>query len=269
MSFVEYLQNLPWLTYGTRALAILVVWVMVWILVRYLSHWITHLDENFTHVDIDPREMKVIDRALDYIMVIIGAVITFSILGVSEFLYSALTAAGVISIIIGFAVKDVAANFISGIFILIDQPFVVGDFIQIGGYSGTVRKIALRSTQLVTFQGPVVTIPNSNMATEATVNYSIAATRLVEIKVSVPKDGDLGEAIQLLRDVGQSESRFEADKDITLLVDDIAEYAVDLLLRGFTSSDQWLAVQSDLRRRIVDEFQQRGLELAVPVRKTL
>jgi small-conductance mechanosensitive channel len=269
MPLIDYLQNLPWASYATRAFAILVVWVIVWILVRYLSRWIAKLDEHLEGIDVDPREMKVLDRVLDYLAIIIGVIITFSILGINEFLYSALTAAGVISIIIGFAVKDIAANFISGIFILLDQPFVSGDFVEIGNHSGTVRRISLRSTEIVTFDGPVVNIPNSKMATEATVNYSVAAMRLVEIKVSVPKDSDLSQAIRVLHEVAETESRRVPDKDITILVADIAEYAVDLLLRCFAPNDVWISVRSDLRQRIVEEFQRRGLELAMPAYKNL
>jgi small-conductance mechanosensitive channel len=269
ISWAETIKTLPWASYATRALAVALVWLVIWILVRHLSRWIASLDEHLENVEIDRREMQVLDRVLDYILVIIGTVITLSLLGISELLYSALTAAGVISVIIGFAVKDVAANFISGIFILVDQPFVIGDFIEIGSYSGTVSKISLRSTQLVTFDGPVVTIPNSKMATDPTVNYSIAAMRLVEVKVSVPKDGDLGPAIRALQDVGQAESRLVSDKGITILVQNIGEYAVDLLLRCFAPNDSWVQVQSDLRQRVIEEFQERGVELAIPAYKNL
>jgi small conductance mechanosensitive channel len=268
MSLVEYAQNLPWLSYATHALGIALVWVIVWILVRYLGRWIANLDQHLEGFALDPREMKVLDRVLDYTIIVIGVVITLSILGVSEFLYSALTAAGVISIIIGFAVKDVAANVISGVFILLDQPFMPGDFVKIGDHSGTVDKISLRSTQLVTPDGPVITIPNNKMATEPTINYSMAATRRMEITVSVPKDSDMGQALQILHDVAQSESRLLEEKDFTLLVNDIGDYAVDLLLRCYAPKGIWEQVRSDLRRCIVEEFQRRGLELAVPVSKT-
>jgi len=269
MAFVEDVQNLPWADYGLHALAVVLVWVAVWLLIRYLSRIINSLDRRLPGIDIDDREMKALDRLLDYVIITMGFIVTLAILGLTRLFFSALTAAGIITIIVAFAAKDVAANFISGIFILLDQPFVSGDFIEIDNYSGTVRKISLRSTEIVTFEGPVVAIPNSKMATDPTVNYSIAAKRLVEIKVTVPTDSDLGRAIQVLRDVAGSESRLKADENVTILVEDIGDYGVDLLLRCFAPTDAWLQVRSDLRRHIVEEFQQRGLELAVPVQKTL
>ena len=269
MEFIQDVQNLPWPDYGLRALAIILVWVAVWLLTRYLSQVINNLDQHLPGIDIDDREMRALDRLLDYVIITIGAIATLAILDLTRLFFSALTAAGIITIVVAFAAKDVAANFISGIFILLDQAFVAGDFIEVGSYSGTVRKISLRSTEIVTFEGPVVTIPNSKMATDPTINYSIAAKRLVDIKVVVPKDSDLGRAVQVLRDVAASESRLNSDEDITILVADIGDYGVDLLLRCFTPNDVWLQVRSDLRHRIVEEFQRQGLELAVPVQKTL
>jgi len=269
MAFIQDVQNLPWSDYGLRAIAIILVWVAVWLLTRYLSRVINNLDQHLPGIDIDDREMRALDRLLDYVIITIGVIATLAILDLTRLFFSALTAAGIITIVVAFAAKDVAANFISGIFILLDQAFVAGDFIEVGSYSGTVRKISLRSTEIVTFEGPVVTIPNSKMATDPTINYSIAAKRLVDIKVVVPKDSDLGRAVQVLRDVAASESRLKADEDITILVADIGDYGVDLLLRCFTPNDVWLQVRSDLRHRIVEEFQRQGLELAVPVQKTL
>ena len=269
MAFIQDVQNLPWSDYGLRALSIILVWVAVWLLTRYLSRVINNLDQHLPGIDIDDREMRALDRLLDYVIITIGVIATLAILDLTRLFFSALTAAGIITIVVAFAAKDVAANFISGIFILLDQAFVAGDFIEVGSYSGTVRKISLRSTEIVTFEGPVVTIPNSKMATDPTINYSIAAKRLVDIKVVVPKDSDLGRAVQVLRDVAASESRLKADEDITILVADIGDYGVDLLLRCFTPNDVWLQVRSDLRHRIVEEFQRQGLELAVPVQKTL
>jgi small-conductance mechanosensitive channel len=269
VKFIEVAQNIPWANYGLHALSIALVWVAVWLLTRYLSGVINSLDRRLTGIDIDQREMKALDRLLAYVVITAGVIATLAILDLSRLFFSALTAAGIVTIVVAFAAKDVAANFISGIFILLDRPFVSGDVIKIADYSGTVRRISLRSTEIVTFEGPVVAIPNSKIATDPTINYSIAAQRLIEIKVAVPKDSDLGRGIQVLQDVAQSESRLTANEDITISVEDIGDYGVDLLLKCYASNETWLQVRSDLRRRIVEEFQRRGLELAVPVQKTL
>ena len=156
--------------YGWRILGLVITWVIVWLLVRYLSRVLERLDKRIKGVDIDTRDMETLDKLLDYLVITIGILVTLAIVNLKDVLYSVLTAAGVVTIAIGFAVRDVAANFISGIFILLDQPFVRGDSVKIGDFSGTVQRISLRSTEIATFDGPVVSMPNSTVATTPIVN---------------------------------------------------------------------------------------------------
>jgi len=179
-----------------------------------------------------------------------------------------LTAAGVVTIVIGLAVRDVAANFISGIFILLDQPFVRGDSVQIGDFSGTVQRISLRSTQIATFDGPVVSMPNSTVATTPIVNYSINKDRRVNLTVAIPQETDLRAAIETLRQLAEGEERRISEKDISLYVSDVRDGAIALTVMFYTPTDSWFATTNDFRRSIVEEFEQRGLALAMPVYKS-
>jgi len=156
-----------------RISAVVATWVAVYILVRYLSRWLGRLGKLATGVGIDSREMKVLDMLLDYAIIAAGVLVTLSILNLTSYLHSMLAAAGVATVMLSFAVKDVAANFVSGLFVLLDRPFVVGDFIEVKGYQGRVERISLRSTRIVTSKGEVVTIPNSILATNPIVNRSL------------------------------------------------------------------------------------------------
>ena len=157
----------------SRILAVAATWLAVYILVRYLTRWLERLSKAATGFGIDSRELRVLDTILDYAIIAAGVLVTLSILNLTSILYSLLTAAGVATVMIGFAVKDVAANLVSGLFILLDQPFVVGDSIKVKEHVGRVEKISLRSTRIVTPEGEVVTIPNSILATTPIVNYSV------------------------------------------------------------------------------------------------
>lgn len=102
-----------------------------------------------------------------------------------------LTGLGVVGFTIGFALQDVSKNFVSGLLMLIQQPFNVGDAIQVTGYGGTVIKIDLRATELHTFDGQVVLIPNADIYTNPITNYSRATSRRVEIDTGVAYGSDL------------------------------------------------------------------------------
>lgn len=263
------LQDVVAHSYFGKGAAILVTWIVAWVLVRYLSRWIEALDQYIAGKDIDSRELSTLDRLLDYVVITIAVVISISILGLTEALYSLLTAAGVIGIIVGFAVKDVAANFISGIFILIDQPFVVGDAIDISDYSGAVQKISLRSTDIVTWDGPVVTIPNSTVATTPVINYSINPTRRVDVTFSIAYQEDLEAALDAVRSTIEAEERRAPDTSINVYVSNVREYAIDIRALFHVPNDDWFSVVMDIRLKALCEFRNRNVELAVPVRKNV
>lgn len=253
----------------SRIIGLVVVWAAVWVLVRYLSRWISRLDERVETFDISARDMKTLDRLLDYVVILVGCIVSLAILGWTSLLYSALTAAGVFSVILGFAVKDVAANFVSGIFLLIDQPFAPGDFIEVGNHSGSVDNISLRTTSLVTLDGPVVHIPNSVLAVQPTINYSVAEARRINFVVSIANDADTQQAIKTIKRVLAEEGGLLADRAQSVLVNEVREYAVDIGVTCYASNDTWLALASDLKRQVMTALQKAGVELAVPVRKNV
>jgi small conductance mechanosensitive channel len=256
-------------TYFGKGLGLVATWIAAWVLVRYLSRWIEALNHYVAGRDIDSRELSTLDRLLDYVVITVAIAVSIAILGLTEALYSLLTAVGVIGIIVGFAVKDVAANFISGIFILIDQPFVVGDAIDISDYSGAVQKISLRSTDIATWDGPVVTIPNSTVATTPVINYSVNPTRRVDVTFSIAYQEDVEAALETVRSVIEAETRRAPDTSINVYVSDVREYAVDVRALFHVPNDDWFAVLMDFRLKVFYEFRRRGVEPAVPVRKNV
>lgn len=102
-----------------------------------------------------------------------------------------LTGLGIIGFTIGFALQDVSKNFISGLLLLIQQPFSIGDSIEVNGFGGTVVQIDLRATEMHTFDGRVVFIPNADIFTSPITNFSRASRRRLELSSRVSYDSDL------------------------------------------------------------------------------
>lgn len=248
-----------------RILSLTLVWAAVWLLVRYMSRWVQALDKRVAEIDIDPRDLATMDRLLDYAIILVGIVISLAILNLTSLLYSALTAAGVFSVIIGFAVKDIAANLVSGVFLFFDRPFVVGDTISIKEYTGVVTRISLRSTDIITLDGPVVTIPNSTMAVEPTTNYTLSKDRRVLFTLSVLSTADLNRVTGAIRGVLDAEKRLLKEKQPSIMVGPIHESTVDLQVSAYTQNEDFLQTQSDLQRQIVEAFAAEGIDLAVPL----
>jgi small conductance mechanosensitive channel len=215
------------------------------------------------------RDLKPLDRLLDYVIVLIGIVISLAIVGWTSLLYSALTAAGLFSVIIGLAVKDVAANFVSGVLIIFDQPFVPGDYIKIREFAGTVTDVSLRATTIASLDGPIVRIPNSLLTTEPTINYSMAAQRRIAFTISIASGADIRRALQIIESVLAGEKGLLAEPAPTVLVQGVREYAVDIQAIAHAPKNTFIELGSELRRQVTNALHQAGVELAVPTRKNV
>jgi small conductance mechanosensitive channel len=253
-----------WLDIGARFLGLIVTWAVVWFLVRYASRVLERLDEQAERIT--PRDIRTLDKLLDYLFIIVGIVISLALVGLTDLLYSALTAAGVVGIMIGFAVKDVASNFVSGIFILIDQHFAVGDAIKIGEYSGTVTDVSLRTTTIAAFDGTVVNIPNSNVATTPVTNYSIEKVRRISAVISILGEGNINLALQTIQQIIKDDERLSKEKDPIIYVSGVQDGAVSIQVFCYVDVSNLLTGQSDLLQRIVERFREENIPLAIPVR---
>jgi small conductance mechanosensitive channel len=98
---------------------------------------------------------------------------------------SLLAGLGIAGFTLGFALQDVAKNFIAGLLILLQRPFEIGDVIQVSGFTGTVLDISLRTTDMRTADGLLVTIPNGDVFVSSITNYTRAPQRRIEIQAGV------------------------------------------------------------------------------------
>ncbi|MBC7240931.1 MAG: mechanosensitive ion channel family protein [Anaerolineae bacterium] len=264
---VRGLAGWPWPEIGLRGAGILLTWLAVWLVNR--SVWPRLRRRLSERRGIAEREIQPLSTLLTYALITAGILITLALANLTPLLYSALTAAGVAGIIIGFAVKDLASNFISGLFILLDRPFVVGDVIKVGEFAGTVTDIALRTTTIQTFDGPAVFIPNSMVATSPVTNFSTAELRRVGLTVSVFQDCDIQRAMSLVAELAEHEERVAKEPAPSVYVEGVRDGMVTLQWYGYVRPADVLTVPSDLRRRIVEEFRRQGIRLGMPVQLNL
>lgn len=108
---------------------------------------------------------------------------------------------GILGFTVGFALQDIAKNFVAGILLLWQQPFDIGEAISAGGHSGVVQDIQIRATTIRTWDGLLVLVPNADVLTSAITNYSKVEKRRLEVVVGVGYETDLPKAHQLLLDV--------------------------------------------------------------------
>jgi len=174
--------------------------------------------------------------------------------------------AGIIGVALGFGAQSLIKDFLSGIFIISENQYRVGDVIDIEGFSGTVERIGTRSTVLRDVDGNVHYFPNGMVqhVINKTMGYSMARFTML-----LHPDTDIDMASELIDSVGKTLSEEETWKDKILSapafvsVGEITGSSVEIIVAGKTQpSDQW-GVVSEMRRRLLEEFESKQIRLAV------
>lgn len=179
---------------------------------------------------------------------------------------------GIIGFTIGFAVQDVSKNFIAGVLLLLQQPFDIGDAISVGGYAGTVTDIRLRDTELRTFDGLQVVIPNGDVYVSAITNYSRATRRRLELNLGVAYDSDLEQVTRTLRRAMESIPGVITDDPAPVVVfKSFGESSIDLTVYYWIELEQtgYFDALDQGVKSVKAAFEEAGIEIPFPVRTVL
>ena len=164
--------------------------VVVFIVTLYISAWIARIIKRSSERrGADPEIVILLTRGTRWTLIILGIIVALEQV---DFDVTGLIAGlGIAGVTIGFALQDVAKNFIAGVLLLIQQPFEIGDVVKILDYVGTVQEITLRTTDILSQDGRMVIVPNSEVFVNPLMNYSRTPRRRIEISAGVSYDSDL------------------------------------------------------------------------------
>lgn len=145
---------------------------------------------------------------------------------------------GLGSVAIGFAFQDIFKNFLSGILLLLQEPFSLGDQIIVGDFEGTVAEIALRSTQIRTYKGELVVMPNSIVFTSPVQVMTGRPQRRTDLAIGVDYNTPLPMAIKTLQKAASSIEEVKTTPGIEIDVTGFGDSSIDLVVRYWTHSEQ-------------------------------
>lgn len=203
-------------------------------------------------------------------IVIISAAVYFIFLSWNINVSAWLASAGIVGIAVGFAAKDTLANLFSGIFILTDAPYKVGDFINLdSGERGEVKHIGLRSTRLLTRDDVEITVPNAVIANAKIINETGGPSQRerVRIKVGVAYGSDIDRLREILTEIGVAHPRTCDDPEPRVRFRQFGESSLDFellcwieepVLRGQVVD----ALNTEIYKRLARE----GIEIPYPKR---
>ena len=178
---------------------------------------------------------------------------------------------GISSVAIGFAFKDVLQNFLSGILILLNQPFRLRDQIRVGEFEGTVEEIQTRATLIRTYDGRRIVIPNSKVFTESVTVNTAYPSRRNEVVVGIGYSDDVAKARGIILEAIASCEGVEKDPAPDAIVTELAASSVNIRARWWSRSGMadFLKAQDLVIAAIRSRLTEAGIDLPFPTRQIL
>jgi len=201
-----------------------------------------------------------------YIGLALSALVAITAAGLD--LSSLAFVAGALSVGVGFGLQPIVANFISGIILLIERPIREGDWIEVGGFTGHVRRIAFRSTHIETFDKQEVIIPNSELITGMVTNNTYASDEgRISLAIDVAYETDMTAAKQLLLAIAADHPLVLPEPPPKLAMTGFGESAIQLRLLCFVKDvNTRLGVTSDLYFAVAEAAQKARIDIPFPRR---
>jgi small conductance mechanosensitive channel len=169
------------------------VMFVVWFLARTIRRF---TDRKLKIRMEDPLLAEFLATMTRFVVIIIGILLAFRILGMGGITSSILAGAGISAFIIGFALRDIGENFLAGILMAFKRPFRVGDFVESGAIKGTVLALSIRDTRLKTPDGKDVFVPNAMIIKNPLINYTIDGFLRFDFIVEIPAFTDYTKVIR-------------------------------------------------------------------------
>lgn len=199
------------------------------------------------------------------VLIALLVVTALQVLGVpSAPLVAALGAGG---LAIGLSLQGSLSNLAWGVLLALFRPFRVGDFVEVGGTLGTVDAINLMHTQLVMPDGREAVLPNAKVGGEAIINFNRRGSRRFELTVGIGYKDSIGAAMGEIEKLFAADARILKDPPPGVWTMSLGESSVDLVIRAWTTPDDFWATQTDLLRAIKEAFDGAGITIPFPQRE--
>ena len=180
-----------------------------------------------------------------------------------------MSALGIGSVAIGFAFKDIFQNLLSGILILLSEPFKIGDDIIVSGMEGTVEDIQIRATFLRSPDGRRIVIPNATVYTSAVTVNTAYPRRRCEFAVGIGYEDDVQKAKEIVMGILDRDPAILSQPGFSVNVSALADFSVNLTVRWWinTSETTISGSISAIQERVIQAFNENGVSIPYPVQE--
>lgn len=177
-----------------------------------------------------------------------------------------LGAAGIAGVAIGFASQTSLSNLISGLFLIWEQPFKVGDVLHVGSEHGIVHSIDLLSVQLRTFNNQLIRIPNEILIKTSFTNVTRFPIRRMDIPIGVAYKEDISRVIDILKEVADGNPYCLDEPPPLIIFKGFGDSALELMFGPWFAKTDYVALRNSLLTEVKTRFDQEGIEIPFPHR---
>ncbi|NOV22395.1 mechanosensitive ion channel family protein [Cupriavidus necator] len=245
--------------FGVKILAALAFWVIG----RWLIHVVVRMVQNaLGKQKVDPTLLRYVGSIVTVTLNVVLVIGILGFFGIQTTTFAALIAAA--GVAIGMAWSGLMANFAAGAFLVVLRPFKVGDFVTIGGVSGTVREIGLFATTLDTPDNVQTVIGNNKIFSDTIQNFTANAFRRVELKAQLAGSTDVADAVALLKTRIAEIPNVLAEPPVDVEILEFTLVGPVLAVRPYCHNDHYWQVYFDTNRILRECFGQAGYAAPMP-----
>ncbi len=254
---LDFIKNFP----VEKALSVAVLTVACLAVVKLI---LFVFDKFVKRSNMDPLVWKIVRISVKMVLLFIAAIIILSSLGVS--VSSLVATLSVVGVAVSLAIQGFLSNVFGGIQIISNKPFRIGDFVEAGGESGTVKEVGLFYTKLDTPDKKLIQVPNSVIANANITNYSSAPNRRVDITVSASYADDVETVKAVLLGLLHDHPLvlFGEGLDPAVHINAYNESNISYVARAWCGGDDYWTVYFDIMDAIKPTFDKNGITISYP-----
>jgi len=261
----EFLDKLGFSQFLKSEIILDIIWAALTLTIGLILAWlISRGIARILRRRLKAQEAMLVKRLSYYLLFSLVIIATLHQLGIDLGLL--LGAAGILSVAIGFASQTSASNVISGIFLIAERPFVIGDILEVDGKVGEVISIDLLSVKLRTFDNVMMRVPNEQMIKTTVMNRTRFPIRRIDVQVGVAYKENTERVRNILFDVAEQNPLCMAEPKPLFIYKGYGDSALELQFSVWVKRENFLLVRNSIQEEIKTTFDKNEIEIPFPHR---